>query len=186
MSDENKPQSLSPLIPDKKHQQELGSYLLVPDITAGTVPNVGVVWLANCSWEAQKRHHSNCKSDLIAPCATSPPSPSRGRRAGALEERKRNFRDMVQDCRAPVLLGLAPHHFPSSYHFPQPMLELFLGLDGSLAIPSCKVQQDSRADRSGVCVWQAGRGEGGEHTLLQQQQDHSSPNEGKTKTWSLI
>lgn len=40
------------------------------------------------------------------------------------------------------------------------MLELFLGLDDSLAIPRCKVQQDSRPDRSGVCVrvWQVGRG----------------------------
>lgn len=161
MSRKNIHQSASPLIPDKSHQQELGSYFLVPAITEGTIPNLGDLFSPFLACllllRGSEKPSLNCKSGLIIPYATNSqnhaalPEVEKGwcDSPPTLWTRGRGyFRDGIVDSidsGAPAMLGLASCHFPCLPLFSsaQPMLELFPGLDYSLAISCCKLQQDS-------------------------------------------
>lgn len=91
-------------------------------------------------------------------------------------------RDMVQRCRAPVLLGLAPHHSPCLLEFsPAKNWSCCWGWMVPWLFQAVKQSRTpGQPDLGLVCVFGRWGEERGAHSLLQQQ-DHSLANREKQK-----
>lgn len=156
MSRENIHHLAFPLIPDKKPPARAGQLSLGPrhhwrDYPQFREPTHSVL-ACLLLYRDSKKLSFNCKSGLIVPHATSlqhyaalPEGEGLVPFSPTLQKRGRGYfrANIVIDSIG--LQSLASHHFP---HLPlfssaQPTLELFPGLDYSLAISCCKLQQDS-------------------------------------------